>query len=551
MTSVFIKVLNMSIAASWLALAVILLRFFLKKSPRWIACLLWGIVALRLVMPFTFESAISLIPSSEVIPLDVAVSETPAIYSGIPAVNSSVNPLFTQYFSTGENLIERILFYATMVWLIGMAIMLLYSAVSYFKLRRQVRASLLYRDNIYYCDNLDSPFLLGTFRPRIYIPSDMNGERLQFVLSHENAHIRRRDHWWKPLGFLLLSIYWFNPLLWVAYILLCRDVEQACDEKVIAGLDASGKIGYSEALVACSVHRRTVMACPVAFGEVGVKARIKGVLNYKKPAFWIVLTSGVLCVITAMCFLTNPKPCDHDYREQLTTAPTCTETGVMTQVCTHCQHSYTKRVDLLEHTYDAGVVTQQPSCTHQGNRVLSCIYCGDQQAQIMKMTDHIAGGPMIIHAPDCTHTGERIANCVYCHHDFVAQVYPTNDDHDLKETVLKAATCTAPGEGVFTCSRCGYSESCAYEQLGHNYVGSVVKKATCRQIGVMGYTCSECGDSYQTTTGYGDHRFKGTGRGYTQCTVCGMRGGEEFTFRQEYDPKPQYPTLPTVPPIWP
>lgn len=521
MTAVFLKLLNMSIAASWLVLAVILLRFFLKKGPKWITCLLWGIVGLRLVMPFTFESAISLIPSAEVIPLNMAVSETPAIYSGIPAVNSAVNPLVTQYFSTGENIIEKVLFYAAIAWMTGMVVILLYSLVTYLKLWRQVRVSILYRDNIHICDNVESPFLLGIFRPRIYMPSGMAEEHLDYVIAHENAHIKRRDHWWKPLGFLLLTVYWFNPLLWAAYILLCRDIEGACDEKVIVGMDPAGKISYSEALTACSVHRRMMMACPVAFGEISVKARIKAVLRYKKPAFWIVCASLLLCVVTAGCFLTNPELCVHEYQGQITTEPTCTQTGIQTRICSHCRHSYTVLVDVAEHSYDEGVVTKPSTCTHQGTKVLQCVGCGDQKTEAIEKTGHIAAGPVYVKAPNCTEEGEEYTICGHCSSRFVTQILQTNNDHDLQETVLKEATCAHPGEGAYICSRCGYLESCSYEQLAHNYVKQSGVEATCMTTGFDIMVCTGCGTSYQVTTGQIAHNWAYYNSEYQICTYCG------------------------------
>lgn len=550
MTAVFLKLLNMSIAASWLVLAVILLRFIFKKVPGWILCLLWGIVALRLVMPFTFESPFSLIPSAEVIPLNVAVSEAPAIYSGIPAVNSAVNPLVTLYSSTKENGLEKMFFYACVVWLTGMALMLLYSTVTYLKLRYRIKTSILFRDNIYVCDNIDFPFLLGIFRPRIYLPSGVTEEHLQYVLAHENAHLKRRDHWWKPLGFLLLTIYWFNPLLWVAYFLLCRDIERACDEKVVARMAPSGKVGYSEALVACSVHRRMVMACPVAFGEVGVKARIKGVLRYKKPAVWTVCICIVLCVVTAGCFLTNPVPCTHKYQGQITTEPTCTATGIQTRVCSHCRHSYTVLVDMTEHSYDDGVVIEAATCTHQGTKLHQCVNCGSQMSEIIEMTGHITTGPLYEKPPNCTDEGEQYGFCDNCKDLIVTQVLQTNDDHDLHEKVIKEATCASAGEGVYICSRCGYSESCSYERLPHNYVKQSGVEGTCMTIGWDVMVCTGCGDSYQVTTGQKAHNWVYYNSEYNICTYCGWRTRPGWRSPAETGTGSQDPQYPIVN-IWP
>lgn len=520
MTAVFLKLLNMSIAASWLVLAVILIRFFLKKAPSWIVCLLWGIVALRLVMPFTFESDFSLIPSAEVIPLDVTVSQTPAIYSGIPAVNSAVNPLVTQRFSTHAGGLETVVQVAAIVWLAGVAVMLVYSAVTYLKLRQQVAASIPGENRMYICDQVRSPFLLGIVQPRIYVPSGVDAAQLRFVLAHENAHLKRHDHWWKPLGFLLLTVYWFNPLLWAAYIYLCRDIERACDEKVIAGKDPAWKVGYSQALAACSVHRRMVMACPVAFGEVSVKERIKGVLSYKKPAIWIVCASVLVCVVTAACFLTNPHVCIHDYAGRITTEPTCTETGLQTRVCSHCQHSYTVLVDRTAHIYNAGVVTEAPSCTHEGVKLQECVGCGNQKTEMIRKTAHVAGQPTYVQEADCIHEGSRSATCSLCNEVYVTQVLPVNHNHDLQETVLREATCEEPGEGVLNCSRCGYSESVDYERLPHNYMVVASGEATCRSFGYTMRECVDCGGQHYEQTGLVGHNWEYYSSS-KKCTYCG------------------------------
>ncbi|MBQ4333556.1 MAG: leucine-rich repeat protein [Clostridia bacterium] len=318
MTDLFLHLMNMSLTASWMILAVLLLRLVLKKAPRWIPCLLWGVVALRLILPFSLESALSLIPSAEPIPPDIAVTDTPAIDTGIPVINETVNPIISETFSppvenTGATPMQTLLDVVSIVWVAGIGLMLLYSLFSYLRLYVKVRASLRREENVYYCDAIAYPFILGIFRPRIYIPSGMPEDQVGYILRHERAHLARRDHWWKPLGFLLLSVYWFNPIIWVGYILLCRDIEMACDEKVVKDMSSAAKVGYSEALVACSMQRRMILACPLAFGEVGVKQRIKSVLNYKKPAFWLLLTAIVASIAVAVCFLPNPKKSDGLY----------------------------------------------------------------------------------------------------------------------------------------------------------------------------------------------------------------------------------------------
>ncbi|MCI8994475.1 MAG: hypothetical protein HFI30_02120 [Lachnospiraceae bacterium] len=311
MGNIFLKILNMSITASWLILAVVLLRFMLKKAPKWVAVLLWGIVALRLVVPFSFESALSLIPSAETFNAHNIQYETPVISSGIPAVNNVVNPVLGKTFAPNPVGSINPLYIWTLVvsaiWLVGIAAMLLYAVISYVRVRRSVAERMPFEGNIFLCDYVKSPFILGLVQPKIYLPSNMDATSMEPVIAHEKAHLARRDHWWKPLGFLILAVHWFNPLCWMAYVLLCRDIELACDEKVIRQMDIDGKKKYSTTLLERSAQWRLVTICPLAFGEVGVKERVKNVLNYKKPAIWVIVVAVVACAVVAVCFATNPK----------------------------------------------------------------------------------------------------------------------------------------------------------------------------------------------------------------------------------------------------
>ena len=311
MAAVFLKLLNLSISASWLVLAVLVLRLVSKRSPKWMNVLLWGIVALRLVLPFSIESALSLIPSAETLsPEVVRFDPAPTITSGVEFIDNAVNPSLSESFAAAPLASVNPLYVWTeiagWVWLIGLGAMLLYALVSYLRLRWRVSVSLPIQDRIYLCDAISSPFILGVVKPRIYLPSGLDEVQQQNVLSHERAHLARRDHWWKPLGFALLAVYWFNPVLWLAYALLCRDIELACDERVIRTMDESAVKTYSTVLLACSMPRKAAITCPLAFGEVGVKERVKNALHYKKPAFWVVAASVAVCVVVAVCFLTNP-----------------------------------------------------------------------------------------------------------------------------------------------------------------------------------------------------------------------------------------------------
>ena len=311
MENIFLKILNISITASWLVLAVLLMRLLLRKAPRYVTVIMWALVGIRLLLPFTFESALSLIPNTEPVPPEILYESTPEIHTGIDAFNNVVNPVISESFAPAPgasvNPLQVITYLAGWIWVIGMAAMAIYSLISCLRIRRKLREAIPLRDNIYLCDRIDTPFIFGLFRPKIYLPSNMVGADIPLVLAHEQAHLKRRDHLWKPLGFLLLTVYWFNPLMWVAYILLCRDIETACDEKVLKTMGEEIKKPYSQALIHCSVPRKMIAACPLAFGEVSVKSRIKKVLNYKKPAFWLLLAAVVACIALSVCFLTNPR----------------------------------------------------------------------------------------------------------------------------------------------------------------------------------------------------------------------------------------------------
>lgn len=310
MSELFLKIVNMSISASWVVVAVLALRFCLKKAPKWVNVLLWGIVAARMVFPFSIESVLSLIPSAETISPTIMMEQSPSVQTGVPALNHVINPVISSSFTpapgASANPLQIWIPVLTGIWLFGIAALFLYSAVSYWRLRRKVCEAVILRGNIYQSENVCSPFVLGIINPKIYLPYHMDSREMDHVIAHEQTHIRRKDHWWKPLGFLLLTIHWFNPLMWLSYVLLCRDIELACDEKVIREMSNEQRADYTQALVACSVNRRVIAACPLAFGEVGVKERVKSVMNYKKPAFWIVLASVIVCAVIAVCFLTNP-----------------------------------------------------------------------------------------------------------------------------------------------------------------------------------------------------------------------------------------------------
>lgn len=311
MDDVFLKLVNLSISASWLILAVLVLRVVLKKAPKWVMPLLWGVVALRLVCLFSIESALSLIPSAETIPSEI-VTETrePVLYeqATLDIVTNLTLPSAAEVpvgVSRQQAQVDFNIY--SVLWLAGMAALLVHALVSAGKLKRKLATAILLRDNIYESEFVDSPFVFGVVKPNIYLPMHMDEGTAAYVIAHERAHLARRDHWWKVLGYLVLALHWFNPLVWVAYILFCRDIELACDEKVVKGLDGAARADYSQALLSCAAPKRAVAACPLAFGEGNIKTRVKSALHYKKPAFWVAAAAVLAVVIVAVCFLTNPR----------------------------------------------------------------------------------------------------------------------------------------------------------------------------------------------------------------------------------------------------
>ena len=380
MENVFLHLLNMSLTAGILVAAVLLLRLVLHKAPRWIHVLLWALVAVRLLCPFTIESSLSLMPDTPAVsvpapapapdtpPVENIVPNTPVVtppVSDTPVVTPPVvippatdTPVVTPPVAdtpvvtptpdasvstaTTEASVDPwqiALTVATYVWLAGIVLLVAYAVFTTLRLRRQVGEAAHLSDNLWQCDHLRSPFILGVFRPRIYLPSDLDATARACVVAHEQAHLHRRDHWWKPLGFVLLTVYWFNPLMWVAYIFLCRDIEAACDERVVRDMPAADRKAYSEALLACSAPRRLVSACPLAFGETSVKSRVKSVLSYKKPTIWIIVAALLVSTVAGVCLLTDPKSDDTD-KPAVTDTDDDPDAEPQYAVFTHVQQPY-------------------------------------------------------------------------------------------------------------------------------------------------------------------------------------------------------------------
>ena len=353
MNELFLKMINMGVTATYLALAVILIRVIFRKAPKRVFPFLRGLVALRLIIPFFIECPLSLIPSAETVSPEILVAEEPAIHSGIYYVNRVVNPILNESLApdpvTGVNPVQTRVSVVAVIWMAGVAVMLLYALISYLRLKRDVKTVVRLEPGVWKSDRIASPFVLGLIRPQIYLPFTLADSSMDYVLAHERAHIERKDHWIKPLGYLLLSFHWFNPIMWIAYVLFCRDVELACDEKVIKELNREQRADYSQSLLACSIPHGRIAVCPLAFGEIGVKERVKQVLNYKKPAFWVVLAVVVAGVILAVCFLTNPLNPDITPSKPEIDVAKPTETDVSNPSETEAEDSWPALADTREH----------------------------------------------------------------------------------------------------------------------------------------------------------------------------------------------------------
>ncbi len=321
MTALFLKIINLSITASFLIVAVVVLRFFLTKSPKWVRYILWGMVALRLVLPFSFESKLSVLPNAQ--------SHNSSSVSSTTYVSEQLYQSTANATESSTSLVD-ILSY---VWIIGVVLMLLYMVVSYIKVRLSVRESVRLRDNIYACDSVSSPFVLGFFNPKIYLSSSLNEEQSRYIIAHEQTHIRHFDNVLKPLGFLILCVYWFNPLCVLAYALFVKDIELFCDESVVRSLDTNGKKEYSTALLDCAVREKLLSGCPLSFSEGNIKYRIKSVLKYKKPTVLMISTSLIVCALVLTLFMSNPISAEAKVKKEIITPqPAQTETVVATEI---------------------------------------------------------------------------------------------------------------------------------------------------------------------------------------------------------------------------
>ncbi|NMA68893.1 MAG: hypothetical protein GX958_05695, partial [Desulfitobacterium sp.] len=311
MSQLFLTVLNMSLTASYVILFVILIRLLLKKAPKVISYALWAVVAFRLLIPFSFESIFSLIPrntNATPIPHDIIYQQSPQINSGIAVVDSLVSQsLPAPTVGASANPLQIYVEIGGYIWVLGIIALLVYSLVSVLILKGQLKRAQLLEGNIYEAENLQTPFVLGLIRPKIYLPTGLNPTERSYILLHEQTHIQRKDHIIKVLAFLTLSIHWFNPLVWVAFRLMSTDMELSCDERVLQQMnDEDIKKPYANSLLSLATGKQIFNGNPLAFGEGSVRGRIKNVLNYKKPRVGIVVGSIIAVIFVGVGLLANP-----------------------------------------------------------------------------------------------------------------------------------------------------------------------------------------------------------------------------------------------------
>lgn len=537
---------DLSIKATWVAIAVLLLRFVLKKAPKWITCALWGLVALRLLLPFSVESAISLVPRTETVQTGIEITEeipqntdeitvphTPSAETAQPEAVTEEKPVKKQSPDLG------LLF--TAIWLAGVAGMTGYMIFSYIRVKRSVKEAVLVEDkNVYICDRVPAPFLLGIIRPRIYLPSTVGENDRPLVIAHEKAHIKRLDHWWKPLGFILLTVYWFNPVLWLSYILLCRDIEYACDEKVISDMGADIKKTYSHALINCSVRQRTISACPLAFGEVGVKERIKSVLNYKKAPFWVIVASIVLLTATAVCFLTvrtDKHPENLKWAQELeasdvryaeltlsadgkdTYAPLSEETmPEIVKLINESSGKYVKNPEFPEEEILTLYLRTSDSAEHK----IRCVpgkYLEIDGICYKSKCDFLSDLPLRCEEALPTRYITNIANS-----DHGKPVCKDGAVHDYTDSVIKESTCTERGTAEHTCKNCGDVYRGATATAEHKYEKKSVTAATCVSKGKTLYRCSVCSKEYTEETEVDPSNHDYSSEKITKAATCTEKG---------------------------
>ena len=608
----FFTCFRISLLASVMIVAVLLARPLLQKAPRSITCLLWLLVALRLLIPFELESPLSLQPRpvaepaqiTEVAPQQIPVqSQQPPITevqpqpqkpvaevlpeAQPPAMNTKPEPPVSvseaQYQTSRKIEPGTVL---AIIWMAGGTCLLFYAAVSLIILRHRVRDAVRCPDNVWESDRIADAFLLGYWRPRIYLPIGLTPMDRALIVCHERAHQSRKDQWWKLLGLICLSVHWFNPLVWVSFWLMCRDIEAACDEKVIGKLDLSQRKNYSMALLNSGKRLSGLLSYPVAFGEMNIKSRIKSVLRYRKPGLWVTLGAVTAAAVIAVCFMTNPinqKECVHEFGSAITAEATCLENGVRTDTCQRCKytvsvpvpatghrydhgavtleasctaegtltyhciicnHTLTEPIPMVAHVLDAGVETQASTCSEKGVLTHTCNVCGTAQAAEIDTLEHTFGEKTITKSATCASEGEICVFCTVCGHQELVEKTPKTDDHHYENNVIRNPTCIDHGKGENVCTLCGHSMDCNYDLTDHRYGHAVVvKEATCTAKGECTYTCSVCNYIKTEAVARKDHIWSEADCDTRPvCAVCGTKGsiqGHNYVMKNTF---PAYPT---------
>lgn len=564
MKELFITYLQAGFFGSIMILLVVLLRCFLKKAPGKYLCILWILVIVRLLLPFNLESRLSLQPRYDFWDPQFQQTEYDHDINSKPEwtpleeheQDNAVEDEIPTALSKKIDYVQIL----SVAWLSMGAVLLAYTVAAYAFLRFRVRDAVKSGKGVLESDRIRGAFALGYICPRIYLPVGLSDIDRDLIIAHERTHIARGDNWLKLAGFFCCCVHWYNPLVWISYVLLCRDIEIACDERVVSGMDLDQRKMYSMALLNCGKRMSGYMVCPVAFGEVNLKQRIKNVLSYRRPELWVSIATVVLVGIVAVCFLTNPVqaedlPTDptetineHTYDEGvMTLAPACGQEGLMTYTCTKCGEKKTESISALPHLFGEGVKTELPTCSESGVITYTCVRCGAVKTEVSNTLAHKFGELTVSKEPTCKEEGELLAECILCGCIQVVDTVPKTQEHQYENRVIRKPTCVDRGEGADVCTVCGHSVSCDYELTDHAYGNAVVtKEATCAEKGLKTYTCSVCKDEYTKPIDKKDHIWdEGPCNAPGTCTVCGTTGstnrGHDYYQEKESTPSNMYP----------
>ena len=584
MAELLFAYLRISFSASIMILAVLLVRPLLRKAPRNITCLLWLLVALRLLIPFELESPISLQPRpvtepvniTELVPLPVTPTPELTHEAQPDSVPQVQQPVIDAQPDTSLNIEPETVI--TILWASGSLGLLIYAAISLAVLHHRVRDAVHCPDGAWESDRIADAFLLGYWKPRIYLPSVLPHRDRELIVAHERSHQSRGDQWWKLLGLVCLSVHWFNPLVWLGFWLMCRALEAACDEKLIQNLNLEQRKDYSMALLNSGKRMSGFLSYPVSFGEVNLKHRIKNVLSYRKPGLWVTLGAITLAAVIAVCFMTDPKECIHEFDSEVTAEATCMETGIRTDICKLCEYSTSTSIPATGHCYDDGVVTLKASCTTEGTLTYHCSTCDHTRTESLPMAAHVFdagvetqaatcsekgvltytcktcgktetgtidilahsfGEKTVTKAPTCVSDGEISVSCTVCGHHELVEKTPKTNDHDYQNNVIRNPTCIDPGKGQKVCTLCGHSVDCDYDLTDHSYGNAVVtKEATCTIKGERTYTCSVCNHVKTESISKRGHSWNDIDcTTVPTCTVCGAKGeatGHNYVYSRDW-----------------